>query len=229
MIRSIVVNLAKKVLKLLGADNIKRLVLEKEEKQALKFINKGYLRDIGWWDSWQYKQPVRNKNEAIPWVTYSFIYFIQDRILPTHKIFEFGSGNSTMFYAKRARKVVAVEHDNEWYHKINSVVPDNVEMLLQELEYDGDYCRVARNLQEKFDIIIVDGRDRVNCIKQSVEALSENGIIILDDSERDAYQEGINYLKERDFRMVEFWGISPGLFYLKATSIFYRTDNSLSI
>jgi len=146
-----------------------------------------------------------------------------------HTVFEFGSGNSTYFYARYAGIVVSVEHDKEWFDKIVNTKPDNAEMIFCELVRDGEYCRVPLKLKEPFDIIIVDGRDRVNCCKQAVKAVSEKGVVVLDDSERDFYKEGIDFLKNKGFKELALTGISPGLFYRKATSVFYRPDNCLNI
>jgi hypothetical protein len=54
-------------------------------------------------------------------------------------------------------------------------------------------------------------------------------VIVLDDSEREFYKEGINFLKHNGYKELSFSGISPGLFYRKSTSVFYRPDNCLSI
>jgi hypothetical protein len=124
---------------------------------------------------------------------------------------------------------MSVEHDIEWYEKIVDGKPQNAEIIYCELHKDGKYCRTPSILGEKFDLIIVDGRDRVNCCKQAVEALSSRGVIVLDDSERVFYEEGIQFLLEQGFKHLPFSGISPGLFYLKTTSIFYKTDNCLDI
>jgi hypothetical protein len=194
----------------------------------LAFNDNGYLDEIGWFNSFISRSPVDKENTPIPWVTYSFIDFIKGK-LNKLKIFEFGSGNSTYFYAKHADSVVSVEHDKEWYDKIVSTKPKNSEMIFCELTTDGDYCRMPVTLKKKFDILIVDGRDRVNCCKQAVNAISTKGVIVLDDSERERYQEGINFLKDNGFKELPFSGISPGLFYLKSTSIFYRPDNCLDI
>ena len=43
----------------------------------------------------------------------------------------------------------------------------------------------------------IDGRDRINCIKYSDMALKNGVVIILDNSERKEYDEGIKYLGER--------------------------------
>jgi hypothetical protein len=122
-----------------------------------------------------------------------------------------------------------VEHDEAWYQKILHDKPSNAEMIFTKLERGGEYAKKAALLNEKFDLIIVDGRDRVNCCIHSVNALSPNGVVILDDSERPVYFEGRNFLKNAGFKELSFSGISPGLFYLKSTSVFYKTENCLNI
>ena len=85
------------------------------------------------------------------------------------------------------------------------------------------------SMGQKFDIIIVDGRDRVNCCYQSLAALNENGVLVLDDSEREKYSDAIVFLKGKGFKELSFSGISPGLFYRKSTSVFYKANNCLGI
>ncbi|GGE59406.1 hypothetical protein EV200_103499 [Pedobacter psychrotolerans] len=198
-------------------------------KALLSYGHKGYLNSTGWFTAFDQKQAVDGRGKALPWVTYSFIDFIKERITKTQHIFEYGSGSSTIFYAERAGKVTSVEHDKGWFDKVKGTSPANAEMIFCELHRDGEYARKATLLDNKFDIIIVDGRDRVNCCKYSLEALSPDGVIILDDSEREVYQPARVLLKENGFKEISFSGISPGLFYEKATSVFYKASNCLSI
>lgn len=210
---------------------LSRLVLSNRARlrSLLSFNEKGYLDEIGWFKAFDSKSPVDQDGNPIPWVTYSFIDFIKGRLTKQHTVFEFGSGNSTFFYAKYAGLVVSVEHDKEWYDKIVKSKPENSEMIFCELVRGGDYCHMPVKLEEKFDIIIVDGRDRVNCCKQAVNALSPNGVVVLDDTEREFYNEGMEFLKRQGFKKLLFSGISPGLFYNKSTSVFYKADNCLGI
>ena len=205
------------------------LTQPKRLKALLSFNHKGYLKDIGWFKSFDTRSPVDEFADPIPWVTYSFIDFIKGRLNKQHAVFEFGSGNSTFFYAKYAGIVVSVEHDKDWYDKIVSKKPGNSEMIFCELIRGGDYSNMPVKLEEKFDIIIVDGRDRVNCATKAVDALSPKGVIVLDDSEREKYKPAIDFLIKRGFKHIPFSGISPGLFYLKSTSVFYKDDNCLGI
>lgn len=207
-----------------------KLILKPNRLKALlSYGHKGYLNSIGWFTAFDNKQAVDVNGNALPWVTYSFIDFIKERINQSHQIFEYGSGNSTLFYAQRAGRVIAVEHDENWFNKVKNSCPANAEMIFCHLEKDGEYAKKAILLNKKFDIIIVDGRDRVNCCKYAIDALSNNGVIVLDDSERPIYQDGRSLLKDAGFKELSFSGISPGLFYEKATSVFYKEKNCLDI
>lgn len=198
-------------------------------KALLSYGHKGYLNSIGWFTAFDKKQAVDGKGKALPWVTYSFIDFIKERINKNQHIFEYGSGSSTIFYAERAASVTSVEHDKGWFDSVKNSSPANAEMIFCHLEKDGEYAKKATLLNKTFDIIIVDGRDRVNCCKYSVDALSLNGVLVLDDSEREVYNPARIFLKEKGFKELSFSGISPGLFYEKATSVFYKADNCLGI
>ncbi len=189
----------------------------------------GYLKEIGWINSFKTQMPIDINSSPIPWVTYGFIDFISERLNKTMDIFEYGCGNSTLWYSQKVNTVTSVEHDKSWFEKIKNSMPNNVKINYQELIYNGDYSNFSTKLYKKFDIVIVDGRDRFNCIKNSIDSLKANGVIVLDDSERESYSDGITFLLENNFKKIDFWGISPGLFYKKNTTIFYRTDNCLGI
>ncbi len=87
-------------------------------KFAIEFaINNKSISHIKYFGRW-YKDMKSGKNTlilALPWMTYDAIDFL--RILTATKnmkVFEWGSGGSTLFFASRAEEVVTVEHDKEW-------------------------------------------------------------------------------------------------------------------
>jgi hypothetical protein len=98
----------------------------------LSYGHKGYLATIGWFTAFDNRQPVDQDGNPLPWVTYSFIDFIKTRLGKDFKIFEYGSGNSTLFYAQRVARVVSVEHDEEWYKKIVKEKAANAEMIFHQ-------------------------------------------------------------------------------------------------
>lgn len=189
----------------------------------------GYLLDNGWFNSFKMKQPLNEKSEPIPWFTYPFLDFIKGRLKDNFIIFEFGSGNSTKYFAKRVGRVKSVEHSINWYKKLKDEIPQNVELIYSESQKPEYYVETIKDKSFKYDIIIIDGISRNECCKISTEFLSETGVIILDDSERLEYKEGIDYIIQKDFKRLDFWGISPGYLYKKNTTVFYKDKNCLNI
>src|SRR5215813_10406387 len=51
----------------------------------------------------------------IPWFSYAAIDFLETFVGPEMNVFEYGSGGSTVFFARRARQVVSVEDNPKWY------------------------------------------------------------------------------------------------------------------
>jgi len=198
-------------------------------RSLLSFGVKGYLAEIGWMEAYRARVPLGRDQQPLPWFTYSFIDFMEPRLIDTMHVFEYGSGYSTRYFATRVASVTSVEHDREWLATGLEVKADNVNLIHYTGEVDADYCRAASFQGKKFDIILIDGFDRNNCCKHAADALSEQGVIIFDDTELEKFQEGVEYLKQAGFKMLPFSGISPGLFYRKETSLFYRPSNCFAI
>jgi len=200
-------------------------------KQLFSMETRGYLYETGWIEAFKQQLPIDENKKPLPWVTYSFIDFISDRLNKNMDIFEYGCGNSTLWYAQKVNSVTSIEHDKEWFEKIKNSMPKNVNIYYKELrERGGEYSKFSESLEQNFDMVIVDGRDRVNCIKNAINSIKmDKGVIILDDSERESYASGKEFLIKKGFRKIDFWGISPGLFYKKCTTVFYKDNNCLGI
>lgn len=80
---------------------------------------------------------------------------------------------------------------------------------------------------ERFDIIIIDGRDRKDCIKHILPYLSDEGVVLLDDSWQEKFDEVFEYFKKNGFRELSFSGLKPGGMIVQQTTVFYRSDRSL--
>jgi len=70
--------------------------------------------------------------DQIPWITFSAIRFLEKILNREMIVFEYGIGGSTIFFAQRVRKVVSIEHDDEWALAVNRHLMqegyDNVEV-----------------------------------------------------------------------------------------------------
>ncbi len=187
------------------------------------------LRDDGWFESFNTKKSIDKNGNPIPWGTYSFIKFIEPRLKKDFKVFEFGSGNSTLWYAKRVSEITAVENDLEWYKNVSSSMPPNAQMIYCELKYDGDYCRQVVKQNKQYNIIIIDGRDRNNCVKNSINFLTNDGIIVYDNTQLAEYASSIEFILQNGFKRLDFNGLLPVVAHNNTTTIFYRNENCLNI
>jgi hypothetical protein len=190
-----------------------------------------YLKDIGWFRSFHHKQSVDRNGHAIPWLSYSFIHFLEPRLHKQMNLFEYGCGNSTIWFAQRVNWVDAVENDKNWIAKIQNQLSDNTAIVYRKVQENenGEYAKAIATTGKFYDIVVVDGRDRNHCIKQAEKYLSPQGVIVLDNSDRPDYQEGINFLLSKGFKKIDFIGIVPIVAMVSSTSVFYKNENCLNI
>jgi hypothetical protein len=188
-----------------------------------------YLHATGWDNSYREKKPLDGEGNPVPWMNYPVISFLKERLHSNMHLFEFGSGYSTFFYAARVRSVTSVEYSPHWYKRIKDGSPENVNVLFREKDRDGLYAKSITDSPPPFDVVVVDGIDRYSCIKRSVYALSDTGVILLDDSQRERYAEAINFLRAEGFRVLHFEGLKPCGYKLYRTSVFYRPGNCFNI
>lgn len=193
----------------------------------LQLVLASALRDDGWFRSFKQKESVDKDGSPIPWYTYSAIKFIEGRLKPEFDIFEYGCGNSTLWFAKRVNSVLATEHDKSWMEKVSSKLPSNAKIFHFEVEHN--YVESIQKSNKKFHIIVVDGMERNECVKYCIDYLNENGIIIFDNTQLEDYEEGIRFLLSRGFKRLDFIGILPIVGYNNTTSIFYRKNNCFEV
>ena len=190
-----------------------------------------YLKDIGWIRSFHSKQSVDAQGKPIPWFTYSTLHFLEQRLRKDFDVFEYGCGNSTIWFAQRISSIDAVEGDKNWFEKVQKQLPSNAKVVFQEVQEDenGNYAKAIANTQKLYDIVIVDGRDRNNCIKNAQKYLKEIGVLILDNSDRPDYQEGISFMLEKGYKKIDFVGMTPIVALCSCTSVFYQENNCMGI
>ncbi|MEM9083422.1 MAG: hypothetical protein AAGB34_07490 [Planctomycetota bacterium] len=71
-----------------------------------------------------------------PWITFTAIEWLERVITPEFRVAEFGSGASTLYWAKRVAHVVAVEHHAGWHSKLTDELKErgvsNCDYILAE-------------------------------------------------------------------------------------------------
>lgn len=126
----------------------------------------------------------------VPWLTDGSIdaieQFIDDRRRAGRPLnaLEFGAGASTVWLASRVDSIISFEHHKPWHRKVLRQLrkqgQTNVDARLYSLPY---YQHIDALPDAAFDIILVDGKDRVECVKRAISKLASEGLFIFDNTE----------------------------------------------
>ncbi|WP_010139172.1 class I SAM-dependent methyltransferase [Oceanicola sp. S124] len=178
----------------------------------------------------------------VPWWTYGAIDRV-DAFLRGHaaaRVFEYGSGASTIWLARRAASVTSIEHHAGWGYKVQGLIdrlPDLCPVRLRTVLPDADriddplyvsgkkpeegqsfraYAGAIEREVGLFDLIVIDGRARAACLAHAVTRLAPGGMIVFDNSHRARYRQAIvaSGLKAEVLR-----GLTPSLPYPDETTL----------
>ncbi|MBQ7206525.1 MAG: SAM-dependent methyltransferase [Lentisphaeria bacterium] len=189
--------------------------------------NRLLMNEFGLAETIRKKASIDAEGNAVPWYTYPAIEFLKQLDLSRKSVFEFGSGNSTLWWAAHARTVRSVEHDPAWYEGMVPRIPGNVKLLL---ETDGE--KYAGTLDAEYDVIVIDAEWRDKCAAQALKHISDAGMIIVDDAQRvqnfSEYRRALGALQsDPRFMEIDFPGFTPITTYTKITSIFISRQADL--
>jgi predicted O-methyltransferase YrrM len=152
----------------------------------------------------------------LPWWTYEAIDLV-DGHLAAHgsraRVFEFGSGASTVWLARRSAEVHAVEHHPQWAERVHSLlatakgvtaevtmhvpqVPRSADPVLPSgspsaaaLDFEQYVAVIDEVPGDPYDLVLVDGRARQESLRRAVRRVREDGLVLLDDAQRERYRE----------------------------------------
>lgn len=165
-------------------------------------------------------KPIDAAGRPIPWFTYPALAYLDQFDLKEKSVFEYGAGHGSLYFAGRAKHVVSVEHDPVWHAKVAAQAPANLSVLLRSEK--GNYVSAVTESARLWDVIVIDGAWRRDCVGAALSNLAPNGIIILDNS--DWYPHTAGDLRSAGLLEVDFTGLGPVNYYIWTTSFFFRRD-----
>jgi len=201
-----------------------------------------------WWHSLQNNYLL---DTPFPWITFDAVDFVAGWLPSDARVFEYGSGGSTLFWLSRGATCVSVEHDPLWYVMVRQhvgswnrldyrlVQPEPASRLedKQETADPNKYRSRLKAFRQShfrhyveqiddfpdayFDLIIIDGRARPSCIMHSISKVKEAGIIVLDNADRAYYTEQTGEYLA-GFRRREFRGAVPCTPRFEKTDLYFR-------
>lgn len=160
--------------------------------------------------------------------------------------FEYGAGASTLWLARRCRRVVSVEHDPRWWPllarrlaQVHNVEPQLVPGVpvprvaayasgragWRGLDFTA-YVHAIRRAGGPFDLIVIDGRARGSCLLEARDHLAPGGLILFDDSSRKRYRRAF---QNSGLHVVRLRGFAPSVPWPSETAILTRDPSSLRL
>ena len=123
---------------------------------------------------------------------------VEQYLQPHMTVCEYGSGGSTMFFARRTKSVFSIEDNPKWFALVSqrleqSLLP-NATVALHPFDFknpagfeDSEYLNAIP--EDLFEVIVVDGSEewtqvRPICFEKAETRIKPGGIIVVDDSWR---------------------------------------------
>lgn len=148
----------------------------------------------------------------VPWWTFEASDRVAEflRTRPDARVFEWGSGASTVWLSRRSGSVTSIEHDARWAELVEPVLPGNAVVRVvrpvpatggpeqqlsekpgfEELDFAG-YVDAMEGIEGDFDLVVVDGRARNACFHRAITRLAPGGVLVFDNVDRQRYRDAI--------------------------------------
>lgn len=175
----------------------------------------------GQWRSIKNSMAEDPRGNPIPWYTYPAIEYLNSFDFSRCNVFEFGSGNSSFYWALRCRTVISVEDNQDWYEIVNKKKSANHTLVYRSGE--AEYVSVLTEQNNNFEIIVIDGNHRLGCSIAALEKINHDGIIVLDNSDRLIEKECGKLFRDNGFIQIDFSGFGPINGYCWTTSVFLKS------
>lgn len=134
-----------------------------------------------------------HRDPEAPWLTREAVTILSTALRPSDRGLEYGSGRSTVWFARRTAGLVSVETDHRWYSHVQSRLA--AAGLREKVDYRlipadegladdpsrGAYLAVGENLPPaSLDYVLVDAMYRDECAVRAVRLLKPGGLLIVD-------------------------------------------------
>ena len=191
-------------------------------------LQRGLLFRYGWLRALRLGRPVDAKGDPLPWITYPAIDFLSQFDFTDASVFEWGSGFSTLWWAKRCRSITTVESNPKWIPYIRPMLPASIRFLTPAFT-ESEEVKALHNEHRIYDVIVVDnnGPFRPACAEAAVGRLAPGGIILLDNS--DQCLKTCRILRNSGLTQIDFTGFVPGNGYAHCTSVFFKNTIRFSV
>lgn len=135
-----------------------------------------------------------------PWLAPDAIAWLEKNLRPDMRGWEWGSGRSTLWFARRLQHLTSIESDAAWFAQVTRMVREagltNTDLRHLPLDhaeadtYRNEYAPLPRNPaailadpDASLDFIVVDGWYRPVCARSVLPKLKPGGLLLIDNTD----------------------------------------------
>ncbi len=153
-----------------------------------------------------------------PWLVYSAISHLSPRIAGK-RVFEYGSGMSTLWFSDHAGEVIAVESNPEWYNRVRRFTASLKRTQVTLADSKDEYVNAISRVGGQFDVVLIDGMYRIDCVIAVRNYLRQGGLVIVDNTDVEPMLAETVAERFADSRLLFFRGWVPGNLHPNETTI----------
>lgn len=177
---------------------------------------------------------------ARPWLPFRAQAWLESTLRSDMNVFEFGSGGSTLFIGPRVRSLISVEHDAAWHAAVQEALSarglSQCTVLLrppldapadpafrsgkpeyQGLSFESYVAAIDEQPEESLDLVMVDGRVRLTCLRHALPKVRRGGLLVLDNSDRPEFADAFDLLAGHE--RLDLAGLVPQRTFRSRTTV----------
>jgi len=175
----------------------------------------------GWVGSLVQGTAVDGAGRAIPSFTHPATEFVETHLRSSWRVHAWGDPAVATWWAGRVNAVRVVTETPG--PEVN--YGGNVEV--SRIPVGRDYAASVSS-DDPFDAVVLGGEDLDGCAKATLGHVRETGIVIVENSDRQACAIAIEMFAASGWRRIDFWGLLPGYLFRGCTTVLFKDERYLN-
>jgi len=168
-----------------------------------------------------------------PWWPYDAVAWVAANLPPTPRAFEFGSGGSTLWLEDFGADVTSVEDNAHWHKQLAGALGPGTRLLFHPPQqsgvvsdgfgpdfFDSYAAEIDGEPDASLDLVIVDGRARIQCARRAMTKVKPDGLLLFDDTNFAEFRPAVSLFQGWERHV--FAGLKPGQRGPAQTSVWRR-------
>jgi predicted O-methyltransferase YrrM len=152
-------------------------------------------------------------------------------VQPSHRIFEWGGGGSTLFFLKKGCRVTTVESSAEWVQELEQQI--RALGPAARSRWDLRFVAIADNNDPAvpkyigqvadgapWDLVMVDGWSRMKCLLEGMSYVKPGGVLVLDNANQKQFDSVPDVMKQ--WQRHKFRGLGVARSWVTQTDAYVR-------